>query len=187
MRKSEPKSSEQKAIDAVHKAIKNTWMRSYELDPNLEELSNEELARRYARFPKTLNDVSEEDQKELAQLWMEKRRRYELGKQKVKSEWSNEYKKLEDSGMWPNGAPFPKDGDVVYRYIPSILGVPTRIEGVVKKKTDGSYIVKITSQNAGGAKTTDLTASWKLKESVHESFRQRIENVLNEASSMETE
>lgn len=45
---------------------------------------------------------------------------------------------------------------------PSVFGMPIRVDGIVKKRKDGTYYVKITSDNVGGAKTTSLTQRWRL-------------------------
>lgn len=56
-------------------------------------------------------------------------------------------------------SPF-KAGDTVWRTVPSIMGTPYKIEGVVYKSKDGLR-VRITSADVGGARTQDLTAAWR--------------------------
>lgn len=72
------KTIEQKAIDATLKSIKRTWMNIYDFDPSLSELSDEELSSKYRSYPRTLNNLNEDEKEKLAQLYMEIHYRHEL-------------------------------------------------------------------------------------------------------------
>lgn len=159
----------EKAEQKVRKAIQKTWMQIYDLNPSLDSLSDDELHAEYQSYPKVINNLSESDKEHLAQLYMEILYRRELSKAQSSNNESEKYAHFEKQGTWDDGEPFPSPGDRVRTLNPSSFGgMPIPVDGVVKKKKDGTYYVQITSQYTSGAKRVPLTQRWGI---IKESFQ----------------
>lgn len=150
----------QTVAQRVEKAISRTWMAPYPADPALEALTDAELTRARRAFPNIINDLNEEQRAKLAAIYREQRRRYEAERVAEIEVKAGMYRKAEATGKWPNGEPFPKNGQQVRTVRPGIGGIPSLINGIAKKRRDGTWYVRITSAHVGGAKTTDLTPRW---------------------------
>lgn len=148
---------------AVDKAINKTFWRDYPAKPEYQTLTDVELAAIKRRFPKYANEMSEEQKAQAAGVYREELRRYYTKHLSEIGDLAAQYAEFSKSGKWPDGEPFPEAGTPVSNVVGGLFGLPQVVEGVVKKKKDGTYVVSVTSKNVGGARTTPLTRGWKPK------------------------
>lgn len=150
-------------IAAVEKAVNKTFWREYPAKPEYQNLTDAELASIKRGFPKYANEMSEDQKAKAAAVYREELRRYYTKHLSEIGDLASQYAEFSRTGKWPDGTPFPEAGTPVSNVLGGLFGIPQVVEGVVKKKKDGTYIVSVTSQNVGGARTTPLTKGWKPK------------------------
>jgi hypothetical protein len=155
---------------AMDRKVRSMWLKDIQPDPSLRNLTDEELQAKRAGLPKDVGAMTPDQQKLVATVWMEQSRRYEHERLESRQEERAKYASAEQIGKWEDGTPFPKEGEKVSSVHPNIMGMPSEINGVVKRTRDGRYYIQITSSGVGGAKTTPLTPQWRT-EAGHEFAR----------------
>ena len=140
--------------------IGRSWIKDFPEKPEYRKLSDDDLAAIKRGLPKYRNNMTRDQEEISAAVYREQTRRFVIKDLANKSETASNYATIEAKGYWDNGKPFPKDGEQVTGMYPGLFGMPMTIDGIAKRRGNGTWYVKVTSPAVGGNKMPPLSPIW---------------------------